>query len=103
MHFIFFHCVPTGEYQQNLCNPNTPGCIPCPQRLFSCVGSPNGANGIEGNSWVPDYIECYKNRTMGTKKCGGQKVFDPLKRECAEQSPCKFYLVVSPITRRKKI
>ena len=82
--FLYFSqaltCI-TGEYQRNLCTPGSPGCTPCPQRLFSCIGLPDGHNAIEGKQWTPDYITCHRNRTMSTDKCN-QGVFDPNKRQC---------------------
>ncbi|XP_052252891.1 uncharacterized protein LOC127859481 isoform X4 [Dreissena polymorpha] len=70
------------EYEKNHCQTWDVGCVPCPQRLHSCVGLPDGLNPIEGKQWSPEYVNCHLNRTVGSGRCS-QGVFDPNSRQCA--------------------
>ena len=73
----------TGEYQQNLCAKlQTPGCVPCPDRLPSCVGKPDGDQPFPGKEWTESLIHCYKNRTLGVDKCPAGSIFDPDNKIC---------------------
>lgn len=72
-----------GEYQQNLCNNSDPTCVPCPSRLPSCKGKPDGLNPFPNQLWNPPYIECFKNRTIDIKKCS-TGYFNPRMRKCME-------------------
>ena len=65
----------------NRCQPTDLSCVPCPQRLASCVGLPNGPNAIEGKQYSEEFVQCKQNRTMGTDRCD-QGVFDPSSRQC---------------------
>lgn len=60
----------TGEYFKNRCDPSTSNCIPCPNRLPSCKGLPNGRQTItnlyDGLQYLAD---CSLNRTMSYKLC----------------------------------
>ena len=58
-----------GEYVQNLCKTNGSTCQPCPDRLPSCVGLSDGNHAFPTRLWKPDYITCYKDRTVNTDKC----------------------------------
>ncbi|KAL4228860.1 hypothetical protein ACF0H5_011900 [Mactra antiquata] len=69
------------EYQKNRCNPNEFNCKPCPERLYSCIGQPDGPNPIEGKQWSADYVTCQLNRTMATDTCNSG-LFDPNQRQC---------------------
>jgi len=74
----------SGEYMQNLCNANDPSCTRCPDRLPSCVGVPDGDVGFPGRLWKPDYVTCYKNRTvLPTKTCTGG-YFHPVLHVCTQ-------------------
>ncbi|WAR05418.1 hypothetical protein MAR_020787 [Mya arenaria] len=73
------------EYARNQCSAQDPQCVPCPQRLPSCVGLPDGPNPIEGRTWSPDYVNCHLNRTLGTANCNSG-VFDPNKKQCMQQN-----------------
>ena len=75
----------TGEYAINQCQ-STDGdsCIQCQERLYSCVGLPDGDNAIEGKAWGELYIQCFRNRTLSTKQCTAG-IFDPVKRHCVRQ------------------
>lgn len=64
LYFVF-----SGEYLQNRCNITDPNCPPCPKRLPSCVGHPDGANPFPNKLWKADYITCYKNRTLNVTHC----------------------------------
>lgn len=79
---MFYAFISQGDYEQNLCKPTDgPECLRCGERLFSCVGLPDGDNAIEGKFWEPVYIVCFKNRTLLTEECKNG-VFDPVKRKC---------------------
>ena len=69
-----------GEYKQNLCNGT--GCQPCPKRLPSCVGKPDGDQPFPGKLWMEDYVTCYKNRTLPVKKCPKGQYFHPVDHKC---------------------
>lgn len=71
----------TGEYRQNLCSNKDKNCVPCPTRLPSCVGLPDGLNSVTGAQWTDKYILCYRNRTIEVNTCK-QGVFNPMKRLC---------------------
>lgn len=71
----------TGEYRKNLCSNKDKNCVPCPTRLPSCVGLPDGLNSVTGAQWTDKYILCYRNRTIEVNTCK-QGVFNPMKRLC---------------------
>ena len=71
----------TGEYKQNLCIPGNRSCLPCAERLPSCVGLPNGQNAIVGDIWSGRYVKCLNNRTMVVGTCP-QGWFHPVQRIC---------------------
>lgn len=73
-----------GEYRQNLCSSKDTNCAPCPTRLPSCVGLPDGLNSLAGAQWTAKYILCYKNRTLDVSTCK-LGVFNPVKRVCDNQ------------------
>ena len=78
-----------GEYQQNLCDPSNNTCVPCKNRLPSCVSLPDGRNAIQWLLWKQDYAICYKNRTMAMDKCK-TRFFHPTQRKCVDKvTPCK--------------
>ena len=58
-------------------------CPPCPERLPSCIGMPDGVNVFTGREWKPDYVVCFKNRTMEIKKCK-TGFYHPVKQTCTE-------------------
>ncbi|KAJ8316011.1 LOW QUALITY PROTEIN: hypothetical protein KUTeg_006025 [Tegillarca granosa] len=58
-----------SEYIQNQCNMTIQNCTPCPKRLPSCVGHPDGDNAFPNRLWKSDYIKCYMNRTMDITYC----------------------------------
>ena len=69
-----------GEYDQNHC-PDNSSCLPCPQRLPSCRGLPNGYNPVPGRFWSKIYIQCYVNRTISVGHCA-VGFFEPEKLIC---------------------
>ena len=83
----------SGEYKQNLCSNSDPNCIPCPQRLPSCVGVPNGDVGFTGKLWKPDYVTCYTDRTVIPTKTCSQGYFHPTLKMCTQNVNKSKYLV----------
>lgn len=72
----------TGEYQQNLCLRGESGCQPCPTRLPSCIGLPDGPNPHISQLWGSQFITCYKNRTLHVGQCQNGEYFHPRERVC---------------------
>lgn len=81
IHFFLF-CNFKGDYRQNRCLMSDKSCVPCPSRLPSCIGLPDGQNPVVGFLWKSKYVVCYKNRTMGTGECPEGKYFHPRQRLC---------------------
>ncbi|KAJ8316009.1 hypothetical protein KUTeg_006023 [Tegillarca granosa] len=79
LHVSLHHFI--GEYIANLCDPNDQGCIECPKRLPSCIGKSDGNHGFPGRLWRPDFITCYKNRTINITKCPSG-YFNPINKKC---------------------
>lgn len=76
-----------GQYSQYrvTCSPSDPFCVPCQDKLPSCVGLPDGDHPFPSRLWKPDYITCYQNRTiLPTKKCP-KGYFHPLYENCTEE------------------
>lgn len=73
-----------GSYEKNLCLDPYEKCTPCPERLPSCVGLPDGDNVFAGKIWSQHYVVCYKNRTKTIKQCSSG-FFDPQNRKCSSQ------------------
>ena len=73
----------TGQYDQNVCDGNDVSCLSCYVRLPSCIGLKDGAHPFPTRLWKPDYITCYKNRTMSLDKC---KIgyFHPIENACKD-------------------
>ena len=84
---------------------------------YSCVGLPDGANPIPGQTILTQYIMCQGDRTIDVKGCPNGKTYDPVKRICTETTQqgkinlrilivaralyvfvCVCVCVVSPIT-----
>ncbi|CAG2185606.1 unnamed protein product [Mytilus edulis] len=74
------------EYLQNRCNVSDPSCLPCPKRLPSCVGHPDGDNSFPNKLWMSDYITCYKNRTLNITHCS-HGYFNPRTAKCEDDVP----------------
>ena len=84
--FIIYKCLLwtfSGDYTQNQCTSSF-NCQPCPDRLPSCVGLPDGANGVPRHQWASDYVICLKNRTMNISRCSSPQIFDPISRKCVQ-------------------
>lgn len=73
-----------GEYQQNLCASFNSSCLPCSDRLPSCVGLSNGKNAFSGRMWSPYYVDCLNNRTYTVHRCTNGW-FHPVQRVCVTQ------------------
>lgn len=71
-----------GQYNQNMCKVNSPSCIPCPERLPSCLGTPDGPQVYPQRLWTAWYIVCDRNRTIEITKCQHGQIFDPHHRQC---------------------
>ena len=74
-----------GQYQKNICSRNDLKCVPCPERLPSCVGKSDGANPFPSKLWSHDYITCLRNRTITVTKCPSSQFFNPDIRQCTTQ------------------
>ncbi|XP_062614312.1 uncharacterized protein LOC134276046 [Saccostrea cucullata] len=70
------------EYKQNACRLNYSDCIPCLERLPSCVGVPDGPHAYPNRIWTYWYILCDRNRTIEIRKCQHEQVFDPKFKQC---------------------
>ena len=70
-----------GDYIKNQCRSDNTSCIPCSQRLPSCVGHSDGNNPVIGHYWSADYLICLRNRTISVNKCQSG-LFDPVNRRC---------------------
>ena len=70
-----------GQYLQNICDPRTPGCVPCHQKYPTCKGLPDGDNLYPGREMTEDYIVCQSGRTVAALQCANG-VFYPDRREC---------------------
>lgn len=67
----------------------------CPDNLPSCVGKTDGDHAFPTRMWKPDYVKCYKNRTiLPTKRCT-KGYFHPVQNKCMEDVPKRmlFYIV----------
>lgn len=78
----FLLCV-LGEYEQNLCSGTS--CQPCPSRLPSCVGIPDGDRPFPAHLWTDQYITCLSNRTIAVRHCPSGSVFDPARLQCVNR------------------
>ena len=72
-----------GEYEQNLCSGTS--CQPCPSRLPSCVGIPDGDRPFPAHLWTDQYITCLSNRTIAVRHCPSGSVFDPARLQCVNR------------------
>ena len=82
-HILHTSVIFTGQYEQNLCDVRNTSCIKCPHRLPSCIGKPSGKQAFPGRLWKPDYILCYKDRTLRIEKCP-VGYFHPALQKCTE-------------------
>lgn len=82
----YFAC--TGEYIVNR-EPSSSlqrSTVPCPERLPSCIGLPDGKQEFPNRRWWADYIVCYHNRTLEINKCA-DGYFNPYLRICVRWIP----------------
>lgn len=70
------------EYLQTQCLQNAVNCTPCPERLPSCIGLPDGNNAFPSRPSSQYYVKCFKNRTVAVEVCQ-VSLFDPGTRECS--------------------
>ncbi|KAK3583072.1 hypothetical protein CHS0354_004017 [Potamilus streckersoni] len=70
------------QYDQNLCHRTNSSCLPCPERLPSCIGLPDGVNQFVGREWKSEFVTCYMNRTMEISQCSKGEYFHPKERKC---------------------
>ncbi|KAK3583067.1 hypothetical protein CHS0354_004012 [Potamilus streckersoni] len=88
-HFEEVQCGPRHEprapceYLQNLCNGTDKDCVPCIDRLPSCIGFPDGANPSMDHMWSSTYLTCYKERTENVQTCV-EGIFNPYTRNCSK-------------------
>lgn len=71
-----------GQYDQNLCKRGDKSCVPCPERLPSCVGLEYGRWPFPGREWTDVYVQCSLNRTVSISYCNHGSVFDTQQRRC---------------------
>lgn len=76
----------SGDYTQNLCRKGDGTCPPCPKRLPSCVGVPDGDQPFTGRLWKPQFITCFLNRTILLQQCTNG-YFHPIKKQCLIDVP----------------
>lgn len=77
---------------QNLCPQSDPTCVRCPDRLPSCVGMSDGNHAFPSRTWKPDYITCYKNRTVNVTRCS-TGYFHPVKEMCTNEVTKRKYSI----------
>ncbi|XP_062578131.1 uncharacterized protein LOC134240032, partial [Saccostrea cucullata] len=83
-------CAPKNEpqapcdYLQNACAVGDANCQPCPKRLPSCIGLPNGPNPHPYHLWGFSFITCFKNRTLYVDRCADGKFFHPREKSCQQ-------------------
>ncbi|KAK3583070.1 hypothetical protein CHS0354_004015 [Potamilus streckersoni] len=70
------------QYDQNLCHSTNSSCLPCSERLPSCIGLPDGVNPFVGREWKSEFVTCYMNRTMEISQCSKGEYFHPKERKC---------------------
>ncbi|XP_052781428.1 uncharacterized protein LOC128217983 [Mya arenaria] len=72
------------QYKYKVCGGSH--CMPCNERLPSCVDKGDGITIHPGRLWTPFYVVCYKERTIKTDRCkpdvDGAQFFHPEKNEC---------------------
>lgn len=65
-----------------MCPKGDPNCKPCPERLPSCRGLPDGDRPVSTALWTSKYITCLHNRTMAVRDCPPGSVFNPVTLQC---------------------
>lgn len=71
------------DYLQNHCELNSANCVPCEDRLPSCINLPDNNNPYPGKLDSEYYIKCYRNRTVSVEACQVSK-YNPVTRQCSE-------------------
>ena len=72
----------SGQYKQNACPVHDTNCVPCPERLPSCIGMGDGDQPVVARLWSDIHVVCYRNRTLQIKHCPNGAVFEPNRKEC---------------------
>lgn len=80
---LSFCLVLPGDYLQNHCEQNSANCVPCEDRLPSCINLPDNNNPYPGKLDSEYYIKCYRNRTVSVEACQVSK-YNPATRQCSE-------------------
>lgn len=80
---LSFWFVSPGDYLQNHCELNSANCVPCEDRLPSCINLPDNNNPYPGKLDSEYYIKCYRNRTVSVEACQVSK-YNPVTRQCSE-------------------
>lgn len=100
---LLLFCHWTGEYDQNLCQAGVTSCAPCPDRLPSCVGLPDGDEPDTLHQWTNVYVRCYRNRTMKVEHCPVGSVFSPASLACISKIGSGKFYVFKFLTNDKKL
>ena len=74
----------SGEYEENKCSQGDQACKPCPERLPSCRGIPDGDRPFLMALWTSKYVTCLRNRTMAVRNCPPGSVFNPVTLQCMD-------------------
>lgn len=80
----------SGEYLQTQCLQNAVNCTPCPERLPSCIGLPDGNNPFPTRPNSQYYVKCFQNRTVAVEVCQ-VSLFEPSTRECSNVIDASMY------------
>ena len=90
-HGSFIKVIISGQYYQTRCRKGDPQCTPCEERLPSCIGMPDGANGFPSRRNSEYYVKCFMNRTVAVEVCQ-VSLFDEATRACSNKiNPGKIY------------
>lgn len=84
--YLFLKKIFLGEYSQNICRKDDTACPPCPERLPSCIGVPDGDFPFPGRLWKQEFVTCYMNRTITLQRCTNG-YFHPQMKKCIVQVP----------------
>lgn len=70
-----------GEYEINQrCPGDVPNCVPCEERLPSCIGYSNGNHSFPTRNEY--YVVCQDERTLSVQSCE-PGIFDKALRRCS--------------------
>lgn len=80
----------SGDSLQNQCRPGDLACVPCAERLPSCVGRENGNNTFPGRDMSDTFVICWEGRTVSVETCP-EGYFDPKQRKCRTEIGAGIY------------